>query len=958
MYIYGRGRICITTETELKTESSYSFKAIFRIFYKTDRKRLLITTITGLILFMILTTFFVSWISYRYNFFNNEVASADWTNDNKVSFSFVTHSEGSIGISSSFLPTEITSTRQRLNDIIPEANSKYTAALYMQLYYHEVNFSSKLDMKFMSFDSSTEDLIESNLAEGRLPENSEEIVFYNQNTSLISVTLGQVITLGNNVSLSSHIYNYTVVGIIENADVIFTQNGKSQDMFKDIISQDTVRYEEVLITTFDYYVENTIKLVQFYGKTAYIIDFNYVFQPYHIRQVPKYIRLFQTEELDYNHKYSGIPFCLDLYNKFVSFRENWLTQTITIFATATPFLLVFGLVCIETFQIGSHNLQSKFKIMKVQGMEYKTIRKMILLENLISSIITFVGGILLGIFIGFFVYLVLVDNYSSDFILSLGEPVMLISLFLLFTLFFVGGFLIENNLAKKTTKTTSSRYKEKRSKLIRQIFSSNEFLISLPGTVLIAIGFIGLYLAQIVPYDSVLKIYFIEIFLILWFLIILGAIFILAAVFMLASRVIAFAWSKIGKVIWTKTKSFLTLSFKHISIYSKDFRRIILATFILGLGITPGLIIKKSVNDYIPIESKLSTGYSDIMIPNWSTIYDPWKDDITDIEGIERTTKIKIYTLYSYSALAGGQQFEMRLFSILNVTEFMETIDYQLFADSRVTVQDIYELENNMSYLMDEKYAKKNGHSRGVVFVTSMLSSYNEPYEMNFTNYYDIFPLMYHDQGYIFNPYDNIGLVTCELTASQLIDYSSPWISISTASFLLIRTASDANLTYVKDEISNYGLSMLISSDVEQSKFDELNDFNITLLIVGSIISIAAAIFFGYITARNLYYQRVRIIESEYQIGAKRKQIWSSFTIELLFIILVPILLSFAITLPILNNTSSLILSIQETYSVFKPWFPVWIFIPIVLLIISTILGGWLPSIIYLVRKYRPIKQE
>ena len=52
--------------------------------------------------------------------------------------------------------------------------------------------------------------------------------------------------------------------------------------------------------------------------------------------------------------------------------------------------------------------------------------------------------------------------------------------------------------------------------------------------------------------------------------------------------------------------------------------------------------MKKSVNDYIPVEAKLSTGYSDIMIPNWSTIYDPWVDDIKDIEGIEQTTKIKI----------------------------------------------------------------------------------------------------------------------------------------------------------------------------------------------------------------------------------------------------------------------------------------------------------------------------
>jgi ABC-type antimicrobial peptide transport system permease subunit len=906
----------------------------------------------------VLTTFFVTWISARQNFFYDHVDSQNWLNDDIVSYSGIKDSSGNIAISSDHLESKINEAQERLTNIIPGVGNKYTAGLYLQLRYYQPNFTQIHNMKLLAFDAATESIIGNNLAEGRMPVSDDELIFYRSQSSYPFV-LNQSILLGNSISLGSHIFNYTIVGIIDDAESVFYQNGKSQDMFQNITQFDPVDYNDIFITTNSLYAENTVKLVAFEGVTAFLIDFDYEFQASHVRKVSKAIRRFRSEELEYFQSYNDEPFCFDLYFAFSVFRDDWDTQTITIFTAGVPFLLILGLVCLETFQIGNHVLESRFKIMKVQGMEYKTIRNMVLLENFLSSLIFFIGGFLLGILIGYFIYLGMIKSQSKDFFLALGDSVMLISLSTMFLLFFLGGFIIENYLARKTNKTTSLRYKEKRKSVFRSIFSSQEFMISIPGLVMIAIGFIGLYLAQIAPYGSAIESYFSEIFLIFWFIIITGAIFELASVLLLISRAIAFIWGKIGKAIWNKTKSYFTLSFKHIAIYNQNFRRVILGALIIGIGITPGIIMKKSINDHIPIESNLAVGYADAKIPNWTTVFDDLKDDIEAIEGIEATAKVKVYTIYAPSNLLGGRDYLIQLFSILNTTEFLNTINPRFFDDSRISPQNLVDLENELTYLMNEKYVKKNNYHRGVNFTTTMLAGqYLEPLDMNYVNYYDIFPFLESGKKYYFDPYIRFGMVTSEETAEALIDYSSYQISTATANYLLLKTSSESNYTYIQEVIESLGVSMISYDEVEQNNFDMLNDFNINLFLIGTFLSIAAAIFIGFITARSLYYQRVRIIESEYQIGANRKQIWGSFTLEILMIVIAPVLLSFGIIYPLLSNLSSLIMFIPEDYLSFNLWFPIWIFFLLILLIVGMLFAGWLPGIIYLVRKYRPIKQE
>ncbi|NHJ38722.1 MAG: ABC transporter permease [Asgard group archaeon] len=947
--------ITITKKPELKNNQTHSFKVLFKIFFKTGRKRLLITTLTGIILFIALTAFFTSWITYRYNFFYDSVGSKEWINDGKISNIESQYSEGPIDISITYFKNKIDESIQKLNAFVPKIGKDNTAALYTQLYHFEPNLTERENMKFMTLDNDALNIVEDCLVEGRMPINYDEIIFYRTNVSIL-FNLNQEITLGSNNSLTSHIYNYTIVGIVENVKSVFYLNDKSVDILNDITNYDSVEYDEILFTTYDLYVENSEILVDYQGKTVFLIDFNYEFKPVHIRNIAKYLHNYLTEIIeDYFWHTDG--FCTDLYDELNTFNENWLNETLSIFSCGIPILLLFGLVCVEIFKIDTHYLESKFKIMKIQGMEYKVIKQMVLLENFISASIAFVSGILIGFFVGFFIFLGMGNYEVKEFILSLGEPVMLIALIILFLFFFIGGYIIENVLARRTTKTTSLRYKKKRTKIIRSIFTAQEFLLSLPGVGFIGIGLTGIVGIESISFGSSFAQYYYDLLLSFWFITIIGLIFVLTALFLLLSRLISFLWRIIGKKIWDGTKSFITLSLKHISVYNKEYQRVILAMLIIGLGLTPGVVLKKSVNDHIKIESKLRVGYSDIIISRWSSAYDPLLDDISKIEGIERLTKVKLYTIHT--PIVGGVDYSIVLFSILNVSEFLEVINPQLFTDSCFTYEDIVELDNNMSYLMSNRYAKKNNYDQGEVFVTTMITNpYTVPYEMNYTNSFDIFPLMpQFDRGF-FAFRERFGLVTSELTAEQLLDFYSYQISISVRSDVLIKTISDANITNIHNELVEYGLKSISYLEVIEANSNQISAFGLNLFVLTSILAIITAMFIGFIAARNIYYQRLRIIESEYQLGAKRKQIWSSFTLELIFVTLVPILISFAVTMPILKYSSAFILFLSEYHLIFHLWFPIWIFILLVCLIVIAIIAGWLPEIIYLVRKYRPIKQE
>jgi hypothetical protein len=757
------------------------------------------------------------------------------------------------------------------------------------------------------------------------------------------------------------IQNFTVVGIVENVDNHFYFDGFSSDIIKrstyswnDYYIQD---YDERFYTTNDLYIPILNNFSDYNGWFSFLIDFDYQLTAAHVRNINQYLKNFR----DFTYYYYVYDFCDDLHYALQGFYFNWSFETARVFSSSIPILFLLGLVCIESLKIGSHELASKFRLMKIQGVETKSIRRLVSLENLTISSVSFIGGSILGFFIGYFVFLGMGDTSFTNYSLSIVEPVIFIVLVALYLTLFIFGFLLENSLAKKTEKLTAVRYKtERKKKWIRRIFTAQETLMFLPGIGFIAVGLTGEFILPLFPIDYLSNI-IIQFELAFMFLMAIGGLFILSSVFLLLARFISMFWTFLGKRVWKNMKSYFALTLKHLSIYSRNYQRIILVVFMIGLGITPGLILKKSVNNHTSTEAKLSNGYSDLLIRDWQPSYEPIYENITNTEGIEKVTKLSVYHLQDYDQpRAYSRNFMITIASIHNTTDFLQVVDSELFNHTAYTKEDISELQTNMTYMMSTKYVKEHKYDEGENFTTAFITTGYTPYNMTYVNSFDIFPVVLRTDRYGFSRwFETFSMVTCELTARQILNRTSSTSYVSYDHYLLVKLSTGANVTQVRlDLVTNYGLLAYTSEDMETQIKANISTFGLNYFTIATIVTILIAIFYGFITARNIYNERLRIIESEYQIGAKKRQIWAGFTIELILIIILPLALSFAATIPILNSVSGPLLNVQQYYSKFQPWLPWWLTIIIILLCYATLTGGWLIQMIPLVRKYRPIKQE
>ncbi|MHA1210918.1 MAG: FtsX-like permease family protein [Candidatus Heimdallarchaeota archaeon] len=951
----------MSNESDLNSATKYSFKSVFRIFIKTGKKRLVLTTLTGVILFLVLSSFFMAWYSYRYTSFYQYIDTYhDWQKDGTTSYfssEFVDHS---FNLSNNYLDRQVTTNISRLNSIMPNVYNNHTAALSTILYHYVSEPQAAVyDHFLVTFDDLAYTVLSNSLVEGRLPTNASEIVVYRQSTNF-TITLNDVIGLrGVNNNIFAYNQNLTVVGIVEDVEDQLYAAGFSYNILRRATSSTINDLELILFTSTDFYFDIINTYSSYRGYFTFCIDFVYQFDVHHIRKTTEYLQAFYTPDpygqFDYH-------FCSDLRNALDGFEFKWFMDTINVFICSLPLIMLFGIVCAETFKIGTHDLESKFRLMKIQGMEYKTIKRMLLLENLIFSSIGILIGSIAGFFVGYFIFLGFGYNSIADYFFSLLEPIIPISLILLYLLFFVGGYFIENSLAKKTAKLTTTRYTGKRKGRFRRFLRAQEIVMLIPGFSLAGIGFVGILLLNLVDYNlfmfSIEKLY-----LGFAFIIAIGGLFLLTSIFLLLARVVMILWSFIGRKIWSSTKSFATLSLKHLSIYSNNYQRAIIVVFIISLGITPGLVSSRSVNDHIAIEADFRAGFSDLVIGNWDAYYRNIRSNITEIEGIENLAEITMYTVSNYymTDYNDPNNFLGTLLSITNITNFLDVVDDELFELTSYTKEDIIALEVNNTSLVSKYYVKEltmlNETTFKPIFINpSLIRSVN----LTMVGQFEYFPFLQHIKRVIYNPWYTTGqFITSQDTWNNLKNYTGFSVFDYSLSHLLIKTTPEANLTFIKQELyQKFDLEAYTAADLEESMLANVSSFSVSFLIIAAVLTVLTSLFFGFITARNIYHQRLRIIESQYQIGAKRQQIWFSYTIELWFVILVPITVGMLVVLPALKYALPFVLNLQTVFYDFKPWLPWWMVLLIIVIGYVAITVGWLVKLLPLVKKYRPIKQE
>ena len=330
--------ICLGNQKKEKaTKTTYAFRNILRIFLKTGKRRLLVTILTGTLIFLALTVLFTTWFSYRYNFFFNYMNTYyDWRSDQRVSFIDSEDKTTPFDLASFYFSLQLDYHIGNLEEILPDVETNFTAALSAQLYsltnLTEENSSS---IELMTFDNATQVSLSNALVEGRMPANISEVIYYRQNvTSPISIN--DTIPMYGERSEADTIQNFTVVGIAEQIGNKFYFDGFSSDILSASYfywsDYSTINFDEKFFTTNTLYLDSLSRFVDYDGMFSFLIDFDYHFSASNVRSINQYLRNFR----DFNNYYYTFDFCNDIYYALQSFYFNWSFETARVFSSSIP----------------------------------------------------------------------------------------------------------------------------------------------------------------------------------------------------------------------------------------------------------------------------------------------------------------------------------------------------------------------------------------------------------------------------------------------------------------------------------------------------------------------------------------------------------------------------------------------------------------------------------------------
>lgn len=938
------------------------------VFLKTSKKRLLISVLVSFFLFLLLTTFLLTWFNYRYKSFENYYTDYDWYDDSRVSIS--TRYLSLKNDTDTYLALAVDELHAILDDIAAGMFDNYTALMRYKMESINYNLTQIYDASLLTLQQEAFDILTTGIVEGRLPYTESELIYYPSDLLSPNYQIGDQLGLQVTMDGTSYTHNFTIVGIIDSVSHTLYQNGYSNDIFEFI----RVSGEEFDHFQMDLFFTNPqlfVDIVANYpynqtGSLTFKMDFNYQFDvkaSHNLLTIASELNIIQAYS-DFEYFFDFSTLCNDLESFIIGFEFNWLSQTLTIFVLGVPIFLLFGLLIIELFNTGNFEKTAQFKLFKIYGLEFATLRKILFTENLITALVGFFSGIPLGILIGFGI-----SSYGLDvatinlYLTAFLEPTIPLILLVLFSFLLIGGFVTETFLAKRTVQLTSEIFKSKRKKFIRRLFTSIESLFLISGIITIVIGLLSWVYISSLPYDII------SVFIILLdvslVLMIIGILLTIASLFLILSRLLVFLCRYVGKKIWQRRKSYFTLALKQLSIYSNDYKRAIFAMLLISLCVSPGLVMTKSSNDHLEMEANLNVGFSDVIIHTWADNNAMLMENISAITGVDLLTKVEVVTirLGIVKATSSEKAFYVDILNIYNVTDFIDIISANFPDSCKYTLADIAKLETNMTYMMSSKYAQRKNYDKKALYTSSEItSSYEDSYDMTFINKFDCFPLLpYKSTNFLERVVeDRYNLVMSNLTFSQLrykFGYST---GVSNDIYILVRTTSTANNTLIANEIKNlpYDIHVTTFEDELSALSLTTNKFAFAFLIVVTIITFILVIFYGFLTARNIYKQKMRIVETEYNVGARKYQILFNFSIELLLALIVPLVISIITSSTLLYTIYDYFFGIPQTYKKFVPWLPVWFIVLILLFCLVSISIGWLLELWNQFHRYRPARQE
>ncbi|MFW9921798.1 MAG: FtsX-like permease family protein [Candidatus Thorarchaeota archaeon] len=945
------------------TSSSVKEKAgwtLLKVFVKSNKRKFLFIIINTVLIYIFLTSFFMLWFSNQNSMLQNYLSmECDWNKDSNISAYYSSISSNYISnYSNDFLESVLSDIKANINGLVPNLAGNSTSMLSFELYYFpDLNSLNRYQVN--GFLPELNSILYENLLEGRLPNNSSEILYYKEFSSSNSFQLNETIVLQSSNSPSAVQLNFTVVGILNNLENAFFTNNLSVDILDWCSNIASSRYSYNPLEkffTFSTYLAEIMDSYSFISTgRAVLVDFDYLNEAFQSSKLSRYLSQYQ-KELNSLENIDSDPqeiytIGLDFYNSLVVFRDDWLQKTIIIVSLTFPLLILLSFLCYESFNFNQKEYYASLSLLQTLGLSKKKLSQIAVIEIVCFSLLGLIIGLLVSILMILPFSYLFSNNTYQNFFNFLAAPLFLFTLLAYTILYAIFGLIIELRKVRKipTIKSIPFSYYEKN--WIQKFFSIPEILISIPGLVAASAGILVLRFTQGIPSNYA--------FLrsIAWGILFFGLVLVFLVLFFIISRLIILLISWFGKKTWNKRKNQFTYSLKNVRFNNRHYKTMISFMMIFGLGIVPGVILQPLVTNQLIAENSLVTGGVDLIIESSYSDYLPNKIDVLNISGVEKISLITISTfVLKKETMFGERQYMVPILSIHNQTEFLEIVDFSDLNYS-FTTEDVLSLENNLTFLMSSDYAKKNGYDVGREFTNVVFGNIIKPISFNYINKFNFFPFLLYPNNNLFVSNSILFSLVMNLNTSRELEKSLHSPLITKTYSILVKANSSNIISSIQQQIKYIApkVDFQVGSNSNQNDFKSIN-FTMNFLIFSSIISFIVALLYSYITITNLLKMRTKAIEIEYTIGITKKQILRNTILEICLVAILPLIICSMCGIYFSKLIGTIITINAQNYSNFNLKFS-FLFILAVLVMGIPFFIGWLLELIPTINKYHLVKE-
>ncbi|NHJ49106.1 MAG: hypothetical protein FK733_15065, partial [Asgard group archaeon] len=627
-----------------------SFGQLFSIYLKTGKKRIILSIISGILVFLTITSLIMVVYTHRYNEFQDYQSDYyNWFLDDTISVSTNFIQSGAPNLENDTFDQIVNEFKSIVDSYIPGIGmDNYTAAISTQVYTFDPTIPGEpwLSHEFMTFENDTYALLNDTIVEGRLPQNRTELLCWKGPFS--DININDTVEIFSLTELAVPRTNYTIVGIVERVASAFYNASESVDIlnwhFDDIAFYSYPKTNTFFMnyTQFDS-IFNWTNL--YLGVATYLMDVSWDTSQIQMNKINTYVNNFPDELNRHESEFfdAEILVAPDLFVMLTGYSNIWVFEIIRVLSLNSPMFLLIGLLLVITLTIGSKGLENTYRRMKLYGLSYGITLRMIFFENLMFTLTSFIAGILFGIGTSVLFTYNMPNRPANFYQYFLVEPLLIISLVVFMVGFFLLSFLIQNSIAVLTARTASEEYKRKRSPILN-IFSSGEFRVFVVGLLFTVLS-LGLYLI----YRNVRSMFQVTTSLsyltMMWFMISCSIAFLMIFFLLLIARVLTLLWTLLGQNLWKRNLNLFSLTLRHLSVNRNNYQLAFVGALIFGMLALPGLTVNQYTSSYLSNEANLQTGSVPILVPHWVDPDNELDSLFTNITEIANFTEVTIFTI-------------------------------------------------------------------------------------------------------------------------------------------------------------------------------------------------------------------------------------------------------------------------------------------------------------------------